>query len=82
MRFHFPIPRHDRTRFIRLNTDLCKACWACVEICPNGVIGKVDLPVHKHAHIDHAEKCRGCNKCVKACANKAILYISKTQIAE
>jgi Fe-S-cluster-containing hydrogenase component 2 len=75
----FPILRHDSTKYIRLSTNLCKACWACVEICPNGVIGKVDLPVHKHAHIDQAEKCRGCQKCAWACPNGAILYTGHEQ---
>ena len=79
MRLRFPIPRHDSTKYIRLSTTLCKACWMCVQACPNDVIGKVDLPIHKHAHIDQAEKCRGCQKCVRACPNGAILYTGHEQ---
>ncbi len=74
MKPHLPFPRHTQTKFIRLNLHECRACWSCVAICPNGVIGKIDSPVHKHAHIDCAEQCRGCKKCVRACPNGAILY--------
>ena len=80
MKLHFPTLRHDSTKYIRLNTSLCKACWMCVQACPNDVIGQVDLPIHKHAHIDHAEKCRGCQKCVRACPNGAIHYIGNEQL--
>jgi len=79
MKIHFPIPRHDRTRFIRLKTSLCKACWACVEACPNSVIGKAELFSHRHAHIDYAEGCRGCSRCVRACPNGAIYSCSPRQ---
>jgi ferredoxin len=79
MKLHFPSPRHDRTKYIRLSTNLCKACWMCVQACPNDVIGKVDLPIHKHAHIDQAAKCRGCQKCVRACPNRAISYTGYEQ---
>jgi len=74
MGFHNPFARHVKTKFVRLNTNLCKACWNCVEACPNNVIGKIDLPIHRHAHISHAEKCKGCKKCVGACSHEAIIY--------
>ncbi|MDD5398253.1 MAG: 4Fe-4S binding protein [Dehalococcoidia bacterium] len=64
--------RHSRTKYILLNTRLCRACWKCTTACPNGVIGKVDFLFHRHARIDHAEKCKGCSKCVKACPQGAI----------
>ncbi len=75
MRNRNPFIRHTRTEYIRLDTHLCKACWKCVEICPNGVFGKVKLLVHKHSRIDYAEKCKGCKKCVNACEQKAITYL-------
>jgi NAD-dependent dihydropyrimidine dehydrogenase PreA subunit len=75
MTIHNPVIRHTETKYIRLNSHLCKACWKCVETCPNGVIGKVKLLIHKHSRIDHAEKCRGCKKCVNACEQKAITYL-------
>ncbi|MEW5721044.1 MAG: ferredoxin family protein [Chloroflexota bacterium] len=68
--------RHTKTRFIWLNTHLCQACWGCIEACPNGVIGKIELPfgLHRHARIDHAEQCQGCKKCVHVCPTGAIVY--------
>ena len=72
MKIHPPFPRHVDTSYIHLNTSLCKACWACVNVCPQGVLGKVDINFHKHAHIDYAENCIGCLRCVKACPNQAI----------
>ncbi len=73
MRLHNPITRHGATMYIYLNAHQCCACWKCVESCPRGVIGKVDLFFHKHARIDNAAKCKGCLKCVKACPQQAIV---------
>ncbi len=76
MSFHNPITRHTKTRFIWLDTSLCKACWSCIEACPDSVIGKIVLPfgLHRHAHIDCAEQCKGCRKCVRVCPAEAITY--------
>jgi Fe-S-cluster-containing hydrogenase component 2 len=64
--------KRNYTDYIRLNRHLCQACWKCVEACPHGVIGKVELLFHRHARINYADDCRGCLKCVKACPNLAI----------
>jgi uncharacterized Fe-S center protein len=48
------------TAFISINTRLCQACWDCVEACPNGVLGKVNVLFHKHVRIENTDKCRGC----------------------
>ena len=77
MKLHFPLPRHVKTRYIRLNTGMCQACWTCIDACPNQVIGKASLIVHKHAHIDQASECKGCKKCVKACPNGAISAVKE-----
>jgi len=79
MKIHLPFPRHTETAYIRLNTSSCKACWACVEACPQHVFGKVDLHFHRHAYIDRAKNCRGCLRCVKACPNGAILTTEKNR---
>ncbi len=63
---------NHRTVYIGLNTQVCKACWKCVEACPEKVLGKVNLFFHKHSRVDHAEACKGCFKCVKACPHGAI----------
>ena len=61
---------HTKTSYIKL-TSGCRACWECVKACPNHVIGEVDLPFHKHTHIDKANDCTGCLKCVKTCPGNA-----------
>ena len=58
---------HTRTAHVELNRKKCKACWQCLENCPNQVIGKIDLPWHKHALIVDSRHCSGCLKCVKTC---------------
>ena len=78
MRFQQPFPSHTETRYIRLDTGRCKACWACVQVCPKHVIGKVDFRFHRHAKIDQAKNCRGCLRCIKACTNQAIQAKEKT----
>jgi 2-oxoglutarate ferredoxin oxidoreductase subunit delta len=73
MRPRSPINRHGSTMYIYLDSHRCRACWKCVESCPRGVIGKIDLLFHKHAGIRNAAKCKGCLKCVKACPQQAIV---------
>ncbi len=73
MTFH----RHTETLYIRLDTSRCKACWDCVEACPQDVIGKIDLRFHRHAHIDRADNCIGCLLCLDACSHQAILAKEK-----
>ena len=71
--------RSDRTRtaHVQLDTSKCKACWKCLEDCPNQVIGNVDLPWHKHALIINPDNCTGCLKCMKACQYNAFSGIDK-----
>jgi len=69
---------HSETPYITLNTERCKACWACVEVCPQHVLGKVEFLFHRHARIDRTKKCKGCLRCLKVCSNQAILAREKT----
>ena len=78
MSSHDRFARHTRTAHIVLNTKCCQACWACVETCPEHVIGKVDMLFHRHARIDHPENCRGCLRCLKACPSLAIQVRQKS----
>lgn len=78
MLLHASIAHRNETRYIRLNTHKCKACWDCVTECPQHVLGKIDLLFHKHARIDHPDNCKGCMRCVKTCLNGAITPVEKT----
>jgi 2-oxoglutarate ferredoxin oxidoreductase subunit delta len=62
---------NTRTSHVQLDTEKCKACWKCLEDCPNQVIGKVDLLWHNHALIINPDNCTGCLKCMKACPQNA-----------
>lgn len=66
--------RHSRTAspFIALDHSRCNACWCCVAVCPEAVLGKVEVLWHKHAAVDSGERCRGCGRCVKACKSGAL----------
>jgi 2-oxoglutarate ferredoxin oxidoreductase subunit delta len=65
--------RHERARtvYVQLDARKCKACWKCIDTCPNKVIGKIDFLGHRHVRIDQSDKCSGCLKCVKTCESGA-----------
>lgn len=69
-----------KTLFIQLETRKCIACWECIENCQKQVIGKVNLPWHKHALIVHPDDCSGCCKCAKVCESGAISAINKIKV--
>lgn len=61
-----------KTQYIRLDTGRCEACWKCVEVCGKSVIGRINLPWHKHAIIVRSKDCTGCLKCMNACKYNVI----------
>ncbi len=71
-RLHWPFPRHDRTVYILFDGRPCVACAECVIACPRGVLGLINLPFHRHAHVDDAAACVGCGRCIAACPQGCI----------
>ena len=71
--------KHSRSEYILLDTSKCVACWKCKKVCPNNVIGRINLPWHKHARIVNGSNCTGCLKYVNICESKAL---SKVPIIE
>jgi ferredoxin len=69
------------TRFIRIDTRTCTACWNCIAACKQGAIGKINLFFHKHSRIVHADLCTGCLKCMRVCESHAITHIPKPKEA-
>ncbi|MBN1430724.1 MAG: 4Fe-4S binding protein [Anaerolineae bacterium] len=61
--------RRHSTKYVSMDTSKCKACWACIDECKNGVFRKVNLPFHKHVAIANAENCNGCRRCIATCPN-------------
>jgi Fe-S-cluster-containing hydrogenase component 2 len=82
MKLHNPFGRHAATKYIRVRTRFCEACWNCLDACPNQVLGKIEIGPHKHVRVDKQENCKGCKKCVLACPHQAIEYVySATTLA-
>lgn len=81
MRIHLPFPRHNKTAYVMLDTGSCQACEACVEHCPNGVMGMISFGNHRHAHVDNAKSCTGCLSCVAACSHGAIRLLQQSEVA-
>ena len=72
--FFYPEPA--KTAFILLDTKKCTACWKCLQICTNDVIGRINLPWHKHVKLVNKKYCTGCLRCVKVCNSGALKKIS------
>ena len=66
------VREYARTKYIQLDTRKCKACWKCLDICPNNVIDRINLPFHKHARINNSIYCKGCLKCLNVCESNAL----------
>ena len=80
MKFRLPGRHPSQTDHIRIDTHQCKACWTCIETCPNDVLGKIDLKFHRHVVVDTPARCTGCAKCVRACPHGAISRIVEEKL--
>ena len=69
---HLPFPRHDRTNHVKLDLRRCRGCGACAQACAREALGLLPYAIHRHAHVDRADRCRGCLRCVAACPHGAI----------
>jgi len=65
------------TAYVQLDTKKCKACWDCIGSCKQHVIGKVDLPWHKHALIIDPVKCTGCLSCIGTCQYNSFTKVDR-----
>lgn len=63
----------NMTKYIRFDPGKCNACWKCIEACPNDVLGKINILLHKHMNIGKRDNCIGCLRCIKACSHRAIM---------
>ncbi|WP_442786021.1 4Fe-4S dicluster domain-containing protein [Marinifilum sp. D737] len=67
--------RQPLSENIQIDSKKCKACWMCIEVCPNNVLGKINILWHKHAKIVNQANCIGCLKCLKVCGFNAVLHL-------
>jgi uncharacterized Fe-S center protein len=65
-----------RTTFIQLDTKKCIACWECLTECKNNVIGRINLPWHKHSKFVYSKDCTGCLKCMNICKSGAFMRVT------
>ncbi|WP_394802537.1 MULTISPECIES: 4Fe-4S dicluster domain-containing protein [Phocaeicola] len=65
--------RRYQTEYTQLDAHRCIGCIDCMKVCPEQVIGKIQLLWHKHAVIRNTDRCIGCLKCMKVCRHQAIL---------
>ncbi|MBN1657920.1 MAG: 4Fe-4S binding protein [Anaerolineae bacterium] len=62
--------------FVRIDSERCSGCGACMEVCPTGALYLVD----GRAVVDQA-LCRGCEACVTACPVGAIRLVTREEPA-
>jgi NAD-dependent dihydropyrimidine dehydrogenase PreA subunit len=70
------LPPHQHstaTDYVLLDRRQCEACWECVSVCPNGVLGAVSIGPHRHAVVERPEDCTGCLACAKVCESGALI---------
>jgi NAD-dependent dihydropyrimidine dehydrogenase PreA subunit len=66
-----------QSKYVQLKTKNCKACWKCIENCPQDVIGKIDFLGHRHIKMRNPAECTGCLRCVSACEFNVISQIKE-----
>jgi 2-oxoglutarate ferredoxin oxidoreductase subunit delta len=60
---------------IVLNRDKCKACYLCVDACPNKVLEadeSVNILGYYPTKVNSEKTCVGCAICAKVCPDMAI----------
>ncbi len=67
-------------QYIQLDPGKCKACWACIENCPQNALGKIEFFTHRHTRIKNPAKCTGCLKCASICKFNSISPVQENRI--
>ncbi|MCX5887579.1 MAG: 4Fe-4S binding protein [Proteobacteria bacterium] len=62
--------------YIEIDSELCKECMLCIEVCTKGLIkksAKLNLKGFYHVMFEDKEKqCTGCTLCAIICPEAAI----------
>jgi len=65
-----------------VDTDVCKACDKCVDVCPAGVLAMVAEPTSTLGamiSVMAPEACIGCNECELICPDFAIFVAERKE---
>ena len=72
-------PRRIESPYVALDRSRCAGCWECIAVCPESVLGKIEIVLHRHVIVKarHAivragARCLGCRRCIKICAAGAL----------
>lgn len=60
---------------IKVNSELCKGCKLCINVCPQKIIivgEDVNLKGYRYIKQIQEEKCTGCQLCAVMCPESAI----------
>ena len=58
---------------LEVDSEQCKGCRTCVEVCPKGVFEVYRLDGRQRARVARLGECEQCTACVKQCPENAIL---------
>lgn len=56
---------------IKIDSNLCQACYACVRVCP---VNALQVKVDQEAPVVVSERCIGCGSCLRVCAPMALTF--------
>jgi len=61
---------------LSFETELCKGCGLCVDVCPKGILriaqDKINQKGHTPAELTDPEACIGCGSCAIMCPDCVI----------
>lgn len=66
---------------ITIDKTRCKACYLCIEVCPQKLIHKSSETTENGEYLvefkDDNSKCLGCKQCAMVCPDIAIVKVEK-----
>lgn len=65
------------TPYISIKRSKCRACWKCISVCPNHVLGRINFIFHRHVVVIEPKGCTGCLACEKVCPHSAIIQFNR-----
>ena len=73
---------NERMSYIKIDSNKCKSCYLCIDVCPkktikkSEIIGKTGEPV---AEFVNNNECIGCAQCALVCPDIAITEVHQDE---